>query len=124
MYTLAVYLVLQLRSLIVADAKLQVRERDEIPRNFGHAEYSKINGIEPNRKPHDRRPQRLQLLALARTRERENARGAPTMCTAMQVRSLGPSQLAQGAMPALAAALRVALLGRLALASAVPIGGT
>ena len=44
------------------------------------------------------------------------------MCTATQVRSLGPSQLAQGAMPALAAALRVALLGRLALASAVPIG--
>jgi hypothetical protein len=37
--------------------------------------------------------------------ERENARGAPTMCTATQVRSLGPSQLAQGAMPALAAAL-------------------
>jgi uncharacterized low-complexity protein len=44
------------------------------------------------------------------------------MCTATQVRSLGPSQLAQGAVPALAAALRVALLGRLALASAVPIG--
>ena len=44
------------------------------------------------------------------------------MCTATQVRSLGPSQLAQGAMPALAAALRVALLGRLALASVVPIG--
>ena len=38
----------QLRSLIVADSKLQVRERDEIPRIFGHAEYSKINGIEPN----------------------------------------------------------------------------
>ena len=44
------------------------------------------------------------------------------MCTATQVKSLGPSQLAQGVMPALAAALRVALLGRLALASAVPIG--
>ena len=37
------------------------------------------------------------------------------MCTATQVKSLGPSQLAQGAMPALAAVLRVALLGRLAL---------
>ena len=40
-----------------------------------------------------------------------------------QLRMLAPSQLAHDVKPALAAALRVALLGRLALASATPIVG-
>jgi hypothetical protein len=47
---------------------------------------------------------------------------AATTCTATQVRSLGLSQLGQGAMPALAATLRFALLGRLTLAGAISIG--
>ena len=67
--------------------------------------------------------QRLLLLAGTYSRERTlEARRRCAQLRKLHVRSLGPSQLAQGAMPALAAALRVALLGRLALASVVPIG--